>query len=80
MPSTPSTPSTPLIVARNTEDTAAAHWKGYRGGCGGSLWLDPRGDGVCFVRLDVTLEGVASDQGGNVGWVYLFIFVSVMGN
>ena len=67
MQSTPSMPSTPLIVARNTEDTAAAHWKGYRGGCGGSLWLDPRGDGVCFVRLDVTLEGVASDQGVNVG-------------
>ena len=55
----------PLLVARNSQDTAAAHWKGYRGGCGGSLWLDPRGDGRRFVRLDVRLEGAAIDGGRN---------------
>ncbi|ACO65681.1 predicted protein [Micromonas commoda] len=64
----------PLLVARNSEDTAAAHWKGYRGGCGGSLWLDPRGDGRRFVRLDVSLEGAGVSDGasgvnvGSVAW------------
>ena len=59
----------PIVVAVNSQDTAAAHWKGYRGGCGGSLWLDPRGDGTRFVRLDVRLEGAATDGGDGRGGV-----------
>jgi hypothetical protein len=49
----------PLLVGRNTEDPAITHWKGYKGGCTGELWVDPAGDGG-FRRLDIELASASA--------------------
>jgi hypothetical protein len=33
------------LIGRHTEDPSIAHWKGYRGGAGGEVWLDVEGVG-----------------------------------
>ena len=54
------------LVGRNTEDPATAHWKGYKGGCSGELWVDPAGDGG-FRRLDIELASAAAAAARSTG-------------
>ena len=51
------------LIGRNTEDPATAHWKGYKGGCAGEVWIDASGDGA-FKRLDIRVQPSSGGGGG----------------
>jgi tricorn protease len=63
------------VIGRNTDDPATAHWKGYKGGCTGEVWVDAAGDGA-FKRLNIQVMGPTGAGGkptgmcvGNIGSV-----------
>lgn len=52
-----------MLVGRNTEDPGTAHWRGYRGGAGGDIWI---GTIDKLVRIDGFDD--LTGNFGNVRW------------
>ena len=53
-----------FVIGRNTEDPAVGHWRGYKGGACGEIWVGPLDDLKHIDALDA-LEG----NFGNVQWM-----------
>lgn len=53
-----------FVIGRNTEDPAVGHWRGYKGGACGEIWVGPLDDLKRIDALDA-LEG----NFGNVQWM-----------
>ena len=53
-----------FVIGRNTEDPAVGHWRGYKGGACGEIWVGPLDNLTRIDALDA-LEG----NFGNVQWM-----------